>query len=315
MSLYDDPRWEEIFDLPNPKIPMQPIIPRQARAVARLHGFNSPIEMTRQWDKFVNEQDWSVQKWPEQHRRAKALVNEHYETCRQLEQAMRSGNFPEKISDRDSNKNHAVERTFSSLSVLKAKIDCATKVQDLKDAREAYGKSNAILVDYIFDPVLADYRRWMEDLRKKDLQAAAERKLTGYKQQAASEVRKKAQKTGKITNADGKAIRHMVSVAINLRDGSFECGRAGHGLTANVLEPVFGFTLPAIAASAFSTEDPYNCAELEALYLLKTQHQGVAMKDVYFASMMPGGSHIIPPCVNCQRWIKDNDAKAAGFND
>lgn len=310
MSLYEDARWEEIFNLPKTSIPMQPIIYGNQLAHARINGFGDRRLMAREWESFVRGLDW----WPEQHRRAKVLVEEYYLEYRQLEAAIRNRNFPVRQIDMDSNKEYAVLKTVGSVAYLKDQINRAANIEQVKEAREHYGKSDARMTDFIFDPLLGEYRKWVEDLKRKELDAAAAKKRLGFKQKAAAELRNAALRAPPITNAKGELIKNMISVAMNLRDGSFELGRAGHGLTAAVLEPVFGFKLPAIAANAHVTQNQDNCGELEALYHLKSRHAGIAMTDVFFASMVPGGGSTIPPCANCQRWIGSIGAKAAGMN-
>ncbi|MFL9937225.1 hypothetical protein P0D88_51930, partial [Paraburkholderia sp. RL18-103-BIB-C] len=148
----------------------------------------------------------------------------------------------------------------------------------------------------------------------KEASALSELQLHTYKSRANAELRRLALKTAPIRDASGKPICHMLSVAIDLSDGTWESGRAGHKRKGSELEEAFGFSLPTLSANANATENPHNCAELDAMYKLKEKKPGVKMKDVFFISMMPGGSMVIPPCVNCQRWIRKQGATASKFN-
>jgi len=300
MGIYHDPRWNEILGTRAVTASAPPPRVENVRAL----GYRSVAEMQKDWDKTVAAMNWNAA-----HQSARKLITEYYEDCRQLRIAINR-----KMFKADSIQEDAVDRTFNALSFMKTAIETAKDMEELGQAHESYLKTAACKLDHLCDPLLAEYEAYLDELKRKELIEASQQKLTAFRLGGNAQLRKVALGTSARYDSNGQPICHMVCVAVDMKTGATESGRAGHGLTRTALENRFGFSLPTTAANSFTVSNPYNCAELDALYQLMGKNVGVDIKQVYFASMMPGGSFTIPPCANCQRWIKDNGAKAARFN-
>ncbi|WP_146242668.1 hypothetical protein [Paraburkholderia silvatlantica] len=305
MELYDDVRWGPILkDLKD--APEENIYPKGEGGWWRVHGYKSYSEMNAAWKANIRQIN---NRWPEIHKQAIELVKEYCEESRLLNNAVSRDQFKT-----DSNQKFFVDKMSTTRNGLLEKVKSATNVADLRRAKEEYGDSSARMSAYIYDEALDAYLKWQKANSEKEALALSEMKLHTYKARANSELRILALTTAPIRDASGKPICHMLSVAIDLSDGTWESGRAGHKRKGSDLEAAFGFSLPTVAANANATENPHNCAELDALYKLKEKKPTVKMTDVFFISMMPGGSMVIPPCVNCQRWIREQKATASKFD-
>jgi hypothetical protein len=238
-------------------------------------------------------------------RQAQALVAEYYDGYRELRCAVG------KLIKADMTEQYAIEEMFNAVSFVKGKVDAAKSMGELKAARECFLETRGCKAEYLAEEKLVEYERLLEEQKRQDELARAANAIVGYRLSAHTAVRDVAVTTAPIYNAENQPICHMVSVAVDLETGQLKAGRAGHQMGKDQLRAALGFDLPDYAATAFSTQNPYNCAELQALVLLKQQVPGLKMKNVYFAAMMPGGSPIIPPCANCQRWIRAQGATAA----
>jgi hypothetical protein len=300
MGFYQDERWERLLSqVPAANTPA----PALLTAGFRSQGFNSPGAHEQQW-KATLQQMRTVQTSLAL-AQARALVDEYYTGYRELHNAIG------KLVKGDTNEQYAVQQMFTAMSAVKMKVYAATTVEELKDARESFLGMNGCVNEYLAEPKLVEYEQMLDDQKRKDELAKSKNAIIGHRLNAHTRVREFAVKTAPIYTNTGQAICHMVSVAVDLDSGTLAEGRAGHKMDEKDLEPVFGFALPKYAATAFSTQNAYNCAELQALYVLKKQVPTLKMKNVYFAAMMPGGSPIIPPCLNCQRWIRSQGAAAA----
>jgi hypothetical protein len=308
MELYDDVRWGPILEEPK-NVPVENIYPKGEGGWWRVHGYKSYAEMNAAWKANIRTINDPATRWPVIHKQAIELVKAYCEETRLLSNAVSRNQFKT-----DSNQQHCVELMLSARNYLLTRIKSATNVAELLAAREQYGASNAYNSAYIYQSALDAYLKWDGAIKEKEASELSEMKIHTYKSRANAELRSLALKTAPINDASGKPICHMLSVAIDLTDGTLESGRAGHKRKGSDLEAAFGFSLPPVAANANATENPYNCAELDALYKLKAKKPAVKMTDVFFISMMPGGSMVIPPCVNCQRWIARQGASASKFD-
>ena len=289
---YQDERWARLLD--TEALPQNMPAPQLKGPDFRIHGFHSRREFNEPWRFIVMKPA------------AQALVKEYYEDYRVLRNVI-----GRKTVEVDSLEENAVNDMFNAMSFVKGEVDSAITLQQLRDARESFLKTKGCMNEAMAEDVLMRYQEWFDEHARKDALAKSANKIVGYRLTAHTEVRKVAVATNAAYNVQGDLICHMVSVAIDLDSGQWASGRAGHGMGKAQLNPVFGFELPDYAASAFSTQNAYNCAELEALFKLKQKVPALNLKKAYFASMMPGGSPIIPPCANCRRWIKAQGAGAA----
>ena len=301
MGFYQDERWLRLLATQAPALNTP--APALLTTGFRPQGFSSPREYENQWKATLQAIGQNLE--AQALSLAQALVREYYESYRGLRNAIG------RILKADLIEQSAVELMFSSVSAVKDKVDAAKSMAQLKLARESFLESQGCINEYLAERKLVEYEQLLEDQKRKDDLAKANSTVQGYRLGAHTRVRELALKTAPIFTKEGQAICHMVSVAVDLESGKMAEGRAGHQMGKDELEKALGFGLPSYAASAFSTQNPYNCAELEALYVLKKLVPTVKMKSVYFAAMMPGGSPIIPPCANCRRWITAQGAGAA----
>lgn len=289
---YLDERWSRLLD--TEALPEKMQAPQLKGPDFRIHGFHSRKEYNEPWRFIVMKP--AVQ----------ALVTEYYEEYRVLRNVIGRKTF-----EADFLEEQAVNDMFNAMSFVKGKVDSGITLQDLRDARESFLNTKGCMIESIAEDVLLRYQKWIDEQARKDALAQSANKIVGYRLTAHTEVRKLAVSTKPNYNVQGDLIRHMVSVVIDLDSGQWAPGRAGHGMGKAQLSPVLGFDLPDYAATAFSTQNAYNCAELEALFKLKQKVPALNLKKAYFAAMMPGGSPVIPPCANCRRWIKAQGAAAA----
>ena len=289
---YLDERWTRLLD--TEALPENMPVPQLKGPDVRIHGFHSRKEYVEPW-RFIAMKP-GVQ----------ALVKEYYEDYRVLRNVI-----GRKTLEVDSLEENAVNEMFNAMSFVKSKVDAATTLQELRDARASFLTTKGCMNEAMAEDVLLRYQQWFDEQARKDALAKSANTIVGYRLTAHTEVRKVAVSTSFAYNVQGDLICHMVSVVIDLDSGQWAAGRAGHGMGKAQLTPVLGFELPDYAASAFSTQNAYNCAELQALFKLKQKVPALNLKKAYFAAMMPGGSPIIPPCANCRRWIKAQGAAAA----
>jgi hypothetical protein len=307
MELYDDVRWGRILEELE-SVPEENIYPKGEGAWWRVHGYRSYSEMNTVWKANIRNINNPATRWPKIHSQAIKLVKEYCEEARLLNNAVSRNQIKT-----DNNQKQCVELMENARNFFLKMVKSATNVAELRAARDRYGETDARTYEYIYEQALKAYLEWDAGNKTEEALALREMKLHTYKSRANGELRRLALTTAPINDASGKPICHMLSVAIDLSDGTWESGRAGHKRKGSELEAAFGFNLPTLSANANATENPYNCAELDALYKLKAKKPGVKMADIFFVSMMPGGSMVIPPCVNCQRWIAKEGATAAKF--
>lgn len=305
MELYDDPRWDPILaDLKS--VPEENILPKRPGGWWRVHGYKSYSDMNAAWKQNIRTINDPATRWPDVHNQAVSLIKEYCEETRLLRNAVDRNQIKA-----DSNQREIVELMWRTRNFFLEKVNGAANVAEIREAKDSYGESTAYNSAYIYEDILQTYLKWDKANKEKEASALSDLQVHTYKSRASAELRKLALTTATINDASGRPICHMLSVAIDLSDGTWESGRAGHRRTGSELEEAFGFSLPAVAANANATGNPYNCAELDALYKLKVKKPGINMTDIFFISMMPGGSMVIPPCVNCERWIRKEGANAS----
>lgn len=182
-------------------------------------------------------------------------------------------------------------------------------------AIQTFDADNAVEEAVVYEAQTA-FRRQQDEQRRRDAERAREAELARRRRnvlEAHNLVQQEARRTPTRV-VDGRVVANMVAAVVDIATGNSATGRAGHQLGRAALEAATGIQVPAMAAHAFVVGDPTNCAEWEAVYNLLRAHPRTVKSELYFAAAVPGGSHLIPPCDNCKRWIRAIGARAHGLD-
>lgn len=209
-----------------------------------------------------------------------------------------------------------VSGAVSSIVALSMKIDSMQSVEEFRKAQRDLTK------DPFFAGNWGKYTEYRDLFRTRKLKLEeGERKETEEDRLRNLIERTKAQtavlasKTAKEYNRDGTPIKNMVCIVTDLSNGKSAEGRAGHGKDQHTLHRSVVAILPVMAANVHVAQTYGNCAEVDALDELLKAQPATLLKNLYFASAVPGTQKLVPPCANCKRWIKSKSAQAHGLVD